>query len=49
MEERRLVESTGYVVVLLGVVAFVGGCFLPYFDYRQSGVGSLSLCTGSTR
>ena len=43
MEERRRAGSTGYVVVLLGVVAFVGGCFLPYFDYRQSGVGSLSL------
>lgn len=33
----------GYVVALLGVVAFVAGCFLPYFDYRPSGAGSVSL------
>ena len=26
----------GYVVVLLGVVGFVVGCFLPYFEYGRT-------------
>jgi hypothetical protein len=29
--------------VLLGALAFVVGCFLPYYDYRPSGIGSVSL------
>ena len=41
--ERRGARSTGYLVVLVGALAFVVGCFLPYFDYRQSAVGSVSL------
>lgn len=43
MERRWRAGSTGSVAVLLGAVAFVVGCFLPYFDYRQSRIGSLSL------
>jgi hypothetical protein len=41
--ERRGPGSIGYVVVLLGVVAFVVGCFLPYMSSRGSGAGSVSL------
>ena len=33
MDRRRRAGSTGYVVVLFGAVAFVAGCFLPYYDY----------------
>jgi hypothetical protein len=36
-------EAKGHVVVLLGALAFVVGCFLPYYDYRPSGIGSVSL------
>ncbi len=43
MEQRRRAGSTGYVVVLLGVAAFVTGLFLPYYDYGPSGLGSFSL------
>lgn len=39
--ERRA-GSTGYVVVVLGAVAFVVGLFLPYYEYEVS-PGSLSL------
>jgi hypothetical protein len=43
MERRWRAGSTGYVVVLIGVVAFVVGCFLPYYEYAQSPLGSVSL------
>jgi hypothetical protein len=36
-------EAKGSVVVLLGALAFVVGCFLPYYDYRPSGIGSVSV------
>jgi len=36
MERRLRAGSTGYVVVLLGAVAFVVGLFLPYYDYEVS-------------
>src|SRR5687767_13370625 len=36
MERRWRAGSTGYVVVLLGAVAFVVGLFLPYYDYDVS-------------
>ena len=36
-------EAKGYVVVLLGALAFVVGCFLPYYDYPPSGIESVSL------
>lgn len=36
MERRGRAGSTGYVVLLIGAVAFVVGCFLPYYDYDVS-------------
>ena len=41
--ERRGARLIGYVVVLVGAAAFVVGCFLPYLQYRQPGIGSVSL------
>ena len=41
--------SKGYVVVLLGALAFVVGCFLPYYDYRPSGIESALPVQGCTR
>jgi hypothetical protein len=37
---ERPAGSTGYLVVLVGVAAFVAGLFLPYYDYDIAPVGS---------
>jgi hypothetical protein len=42
MEEERnsAARPGGYLVVLLGAVAFVGSCFLPYYDPGTLPMGS---------
>ena len=39
--ERRGSGSAGYVIVLLGVIAFVVGCFFPFWEL-QSGMRPLN-------
>jgi hypothetical protein len=46
--ERRGSRSAGYVIVVLGVMAFVVGCFLPYWDL-PSGMRPLNYNTSYFR
>jgi hypothetical protein len=46
--ERRGSGSAGYVIVLLGIIAFVVGCFLPYWDL-PSGMRPLNYNTSYFR
>ena len=41
--ERRGSRSAGYAIVLVGVIAFIVGCFLPYWGVTEPLSASLSL------
>jgi hypothetical protein len=43
MERRGSGSDAGYVIVLVGVIVFIVGCFLPYWGVTEPTSASLSL------